>query len=142
MFPLLFFQDMVETCYFQRILGQVFEAFVQWMVWHSFHLFSVCEKLTVPSRVKGLHFSVGVLFIAPSMVLSVGLGCCSTRTCTRTYSRWCCLVAQVCCFTFTFNTTRKSFCIDSDNTELHFFFISIFMCNFVCLASTVVCFSC
>ena len=48
---------MVEACSFQPILGQVLEVFVQWMVWHSFHLFSVCEKLSIPSRVKGLHSS-------------------------------------------------------------------------------------
>ena len=48
---------MVEACSFQPILAQVLEAFVQWMVWHSFHIFSVCEKLSAPSRVKGLYSS-------------------------------------------------------------------------------------
>ena len=57
MFPLLLFQDMVEACSFQPILGKVLDAFVQWMVWHSFQVVSVCEKLSVPSRAKGLHFS-------------------------------------------------------------------------------------
>ena len=57
MFPLLLFQDMVEAGSFQPNLGQILEAFVQWMVWHSFHIFSVCEKLSVHSSAKGLHSS-------------------------------------------------------------------------------------
>ena len=61
MFPLLLFQDMVEACSFQPILGQILKAFVQWMVWYSFHLFSVCEKLSVPSRVKSLFLVREVL---------------------------------------------------------------------------------
>jgi len=75
MFPLLLFQDIVEACSFQPILGQVLEVFVQWMVWHSFHLFSMCEKLSVPSRVKDFTpagfciVAIDALFIAPSVVL-------------------------------------------------------------------------
>ena len=44
LFSLLLLQDMVEACSFQPFLGQVLEAFVQWMVWHSFHIFSPCVR--------------------------------------------------------------------------------------------------
>ena len=95
--------DMVEVCSFQPILGQVLEAFVQ-MVWHSFHLFSLCEKLSVPARVKGLHSSCFLLgsyvcalhcakYGSEAHVLylvefvPVGLGCCSPHTCSI-FKRW------------------------------------------------------
>ena len=96
------FQDMVEACSFQPILGQVLEAFVQWMVWHSVH--TVCEKLSVPSRVNGLHSScflhgsygcalhcakcgseTHVLYLVE--FVRVGLGFCSPRTCSL-FKRW------------------------------------------------------
>ena len=69
-----------------------------WSGRHSFQLFSVCEKLSVPSRDKGLHSicflhgSYGcalhcakygseahVLYLVE--FINVGLGCCSPRTC-------------------------------------------------------------
>ena len=69
-----------------------------------FHLFSVCEKLSVPSRVKELHFSCflhgsygcalhcakyssedHVLYLVE--FVRVGLGCCSPRTCS-VFKRW------------------------------------------------------
>ena len=83
----------------QPILGHILEAFVQWIVWYSVHLFSLCEKFSVHSRVKGLHSScflhgsygcalhcakygseAHVLYLVE--FVRVGLGCCSPRTCS------------------------------------------------------------
>ena len=70
------------------------------MVWYSVHLFSVCEKRSVHSRVNGLHSSCSlhgsygcalhcakygsdahVLYLVE--FVRVGLGCCSPRTCIQ-----------------------------------------------------------
>ena len=91
---------MVEACSFQPNLGQVFMRVCSR---RSFHLFSVCEKLSVPSCVKGtcfLHGSYGCalhsakygseahdLYFVLGFV-RVGLDCCSPHTCSI-FKCWC-----------------------------------------------------
>ena len=85
---------------------------MQWMVWHSVHLFSVCEQLGVPSIVKGLHSSyflhgsngcalhcakcgseAYVLYLV--QFVRVALGCCSPCTCS-VFKRWSHIQCTVC----------------------------------------------
>ena len=63
LFSLLLLQDMVEACSFQPIIGQVFEAFMQWMVWHYF-IFSLYVRSLAFFHVSRGSIPAGVCMVA------------------------------------------------------------------------------
>jgi hypothetical protein len=47
MFVLLLFDQVVQTCTFQAVLGWALESVMKRMIWEPFHLFCVNEDLAL-----------------------------------------------------------------------------------------------